>query len=198
MELENLREKCIDIFINHYEKHIFEDLITLDNIQSENGNCSVPTLMLILSSLELFGFLISSNAKLGDTKVNIRNAITFNNYFDSSVYDSKTIDLLVDVFRHGVMHSFYPSQRNNQIFGVKKGEGSFLWEDVGNVKSLNVNVLSKDFKTFYRRLYHHIQKSTDKSMLEQIVKSFERTKIYFPKPFPQTTIPYGVIANKSC
>jgi hypothetical protein len=54
--------------------------------------------------------------------------------------------------QHGMMHSFYPRQTSTRVCGIDKSGSSLLleqsFEDGVIYVSLNVSVLSADFKSF--------------------------------------------------
>jgi len=98
------------------------------------------------------------------------------------------------------MHTFYPRQTSSKLYGLHKSSSQLLAEKIaidGNtITSLNVNVLSNDFKRFVEKLYREIQETQDESLLRKIIKGF---KVIYPEQLTkssttttQTTIPYGV------
>lgn len=205
MSIEIKRKEILRLFDENIYPHIMGDLKILDSIQptSTSSGCTVPTAMLILSALDFIGYSLRQSARQDDTEGNIKSALNHNNYFPG-LYDSEVSSTLIFFYRHGIMHSFYPRQTKSKIFGIHKSENSTLLENIlsqgFSVTSLNVNVLSKDFRQFVYSLYSEIKVTSNQILLDNIYKSF---KITFPENFTNsptttimTTIPYGVISNK--
>jgi len=205
MVTEINRIDVIRLFDKHIYPHIIGDLKLLDFIQPKtHGNgCSIPTAMLILSSLEFIGYLLRPTGNLDDTQGNITTALKHNNYFPDT-YTTEVIENLVIFYRHGIMHSFYPRQTATKIYGIHKSDNILLIENLvcegHNITSLNVNVLSLNFKAFVDKLYQEVFITDDTIILESILKGFKlRYPEYLTNTSPttdQTTIPYGVNSNK--
>jgi hypothetical protein len=183
------------------DKYILGDLTVLDEIQPQEDGlkaCAVPTAMVILSAIEFIGFLIKTNGKLGETMENIDAALSYNDYFPD-IYKAKT-KLISIVYRHGMMHSAFPKHIfNNDYYAVCKSQSSdlFIKHRVGsyNINSLNVNTLSKDFKTFFHKFKQEIESTSDESFIGSIYNKFMRSKIKVDDEYiysisePQTTMP---------
>jgi len=204
MSLEICRLLSLRLFDENIYSDIIGDLKILDTIQPEtNGNgCTVPTAMLILSSLDFIGFLLRDTGKIDDTEGNITTALEYKNYF--TLYTPEVIKTLCIFYRHGIMHTFYPRQTSIKIYGLHKSRSAELLElksiNGYNITSLNVNILSNEFKSFVDSLYAEIKSTEDILFLENISKGF---KIIYPEELTasstttaQTTIPYGVSSNK--
>ncbi len=206
MNMESLRQQVVRVFDENIYSHIIGDLRLLDNIQPEtHGNgCAVPTIMLILSSLDFIGFMLKENGNPDETEVNIKTALVHNSYFNPAIYTEETIRELIIFYRHGVMHTFYPRQTSNKIYGLHKSPSASLIEQVESegytITSLNVNTFSNDFKVFIDRLYQEVKNTSDEKLLTRINKGY---KVTYPVELTQssttttqTTIPYGVNYNK--
>jgi hypothetical protein len=207
---EIVRSSILQFFDQNIYAHIIGDLKLLDAIQPKtHGNgCTVPTAMTIMGSLELIGFLLSTEGKLGKSEANIIAAIKYVGYcpdayngFCPDTYTDDCVKNISIIYRHGMMHSFYPIQKRNQIFGVHKSESKELFEKIPSnsviITSLNVNVLSRDFKNFVDKLYEEIKTTNDNFLLDKLSTRYK--KLYPNKLVStssvsaQTTIPCGDI-----
>lgn len=201
MSIELYRQTAIKLFEESIFPHIIGDLKQLDTIQPQTheNTCAVPTAMLILASLDMIGYSLSSDGRWAASESNIKMAITYKGYFPKFYIDN--IHQLVAFYRHGLMHSFYPTQTEDEILGIHKSESSALFENVKygdrNFLSLNVNVLSDDFKTFINKLYQEIITTDDLHILENISKGFKSIYATSMTTTSQTTIPIGVKENKA-
>lgn len=186
---------------------IMSDLDSLDQIQGETthrSSCAVPTSMLILSSLDLFGFLIAEHGNRNASERNISNAIKYNDYFPRAIYSDEIIKFLVINYRHGMMHSFFPIQTKTKLFGIHKSKNSELLERI-NVRedsipiiSLNVNVLSYNFRIFVDQFKNEIKNGNNPKLSENISKSFSKwnTHLTICSTTTKTTLPIGLLSNK--
>ncbi len=203
VSIEIYRLLCLRLFDENIYPDIIGDLKILDTIQPEShGNgCAVPTAILILSSLDLLGFSLRSEGKTDDTQTNITTALQYKNYFPS-IYSSDVINNLTIFYRHGLMHTFYPRQTSTKIYGLHKSNGTELLEEQSihdkKITSLNVNIFSRDFKSFVDKLYAEINSTTEIDFLENMQKSFKviYTEELASSSTAQTTIPFGVSGNK--
>jgi hypothetical protein len=205
MSIETTRVQSLRVFDENITPHILGDLKILDGIQSEtHGNsCAVPTAMLILSSLDFIGFLLREKGNSDETEINISTAIQHRNFFPP-IYTKNVIKDLVIFYRHGMMHTFYPRQTSSKIYGIHKSPGKDLMEletiEGHQINSLNVNVLSEDFKNYIQSLYSELKTTADEKLLQNILNGFKRV---YPENLTtssstttQTTIPYGVNMQK--
>jgi hypothetical protein len=204
MSIETSRTQIKILFRGNIYRHIIGDLRILDTIQTPKyeNTCAVPTLSLILSSLDFIGYMLRESGNPDETESNIKTSMKYNNYFPE-VYTDDVIKDLIVFYRHGIMHSFYPRQTSSKIYGLHKSESKTLIEqqtiEGKTFQSLNVNILSTDFKHFIDKLYEEIKQTDNPTLLENMLKGF---KIIYSENIPsatttlQTTIPYGVTFNK--
>jgi hypothetical protein len=210
MSLEEKRKQILQLFDEKICKHIIGDLNILDGIQPEThaNGCTIPTAMLILTSLDFIGYLLRRSGKLDETEVNLACAFKYNGLFPST-YSDDVIQKISHFYRHGMMHSFYPRQTSGQIYAIHKSNGSLLFEQANSngvpVTSLNVNVLSSDFKNFINQLYDEIKITQDEALLDQMLKTFKNIRpdsISTSSLTTSTTTTtgatssFGVVANK--
>lgn len=204
--METTKELAKRLFDENIYPHIIGDLKILDNIQplTHSNTCAVPTAMLILRSLDFLGYLLRENGSLEESEINIQTSIRYKDYFSKTCYNQDIIKDLTVFYRHGMMHNFYPRQTSNKIYGLHKSEKNELFEiykvDNQSIISLNVNVLSNDFKIFVDKLYEEVKITSDEIFLENITKGF---KHIYPSDLTssattttQTTIAFGVSAKK--
>jgi len=200
-KIELLRSSALRIFNENIQKDIIGDLNILDNIQPEtHGNgCSVPTAMVILSSLDFIGFILSEKGKLKESGKYIEKALKHKNYFPRETYSDEVIKTLIRFFRHGMMHSFYPIRTTSRVFGIHKSNQDELLEDKScngqEITSLNVNTLSRDFKFFINKLHDEINTTSDDAILKTISKRLKLVDPMinnYPTTTKRTTFPIGV------
>jgi hypothetical protein len=205
MNTEFKSKEILRLFDENIYPHIIGDLQILDTIQPETHVvcCTVPTAMLLLGSLDFIGYLLRQTASLDDTEGNIRSVLENRKYFPP-VYGPEVIRTLIAFYRGGIMHSFYPRQTIKDIYGIHKSQNAILLETISiegyTILSLNINVISSDFKNFVHTLYAEIKSTSDTQLLDNIYNSFKR--IYpkslttMPTTTNLTTIPYGVLHKK--
>lgn len=210
IQFQQEKKEVLRLFDNYIFSYIIGDLDVLDQIQAPKYtyHCSIPTAMLILSALEFIGFLLGDESKTDDSEKNITYAMTYKDYFPDTVYTEEIRKILIKEFRHGMMHSFFPK------FGVTGGAISLhkskedkLFEELeldnGTVaRSMNVNVLSKDFRTFLTSLRQELVNTNenDTGPINNIYKSFKKdtspTFIDYSKILFEPTSSFGTIKNK--
>ena len=146
MTIDTNRQLVIRLFEENIYPHIIGDLKLLDDIQPKtHGNgCAIPTAMLILSSLDFIGYLLSPTGKLNDTKGNITTALNYGGYF-SATYTPDIIHDLVIYYRHGLMHTFYPKQTAKKIiYGIHKSDNLLLLENL-DCQEYKITSLSNEY-----------------------------------------------------
>lgn len=197
------RQWVIELFDKHIYSHIIGDLKLMDELQPhDNQNtCAIPTAMLILSALDFIGFLLRKGGKKDESEENIKTAFTYNGYFADS-YSTEIVQDLIRIYRHGIMHNFYPIQKHGKIYGIHKSDKQslfeMLFEDDQAINSLNINVLSQDFKSFIDSLYHHINTKKDSQIIANIISKYSERQISKESPTvtTQTTIPPGILSSR--
>ncbi len=200
--MHELRNISLKLFEENIFPHIIGDLKILDSIQPQKhvNSCAVPTAMLILSSLDFVGYLIRTEKNINESEKNITKALQYKEYFPKSIYSNDVIKILCRFYRHGMMHGFYPIQISNNIYGIHKSNDDDLFKNILNnslyIKSLNVNVISNDFKLFIDKLYDEIKTTTENKFLENINKGFkliDQKELNFSiTTCSDTTIPIGI------
>lgn len=197
MEL-NVEISRNEIIQNIFEEHIFKDVLTdlkiLDSIQPEiyGNSCAVPTAMLIFSTLDFIGYMLREKGSWRDSSANIQVALRYKNYFPKSY--EQLAKVAGKAYRHGMMHGFYPQEYNSQLYGIHKSKNKCLFENIpspiGIIRSLNVNVLSEDFKIFINSLYEEIRTTQEKEFICRLHRSFK-------KLYPMETISVSTVTTQT-
>jgi len=102
--------------------------------------CTVPLAMMLFSLMDLFGFLIrpEQNANKRNTRRNFEYLLSESGYF-SEVYAGNW-ELIIVLFRHGIMHQFFPKASGIAKAGI---DAPLIFTHV-NKPMLNVDALSVD------------------------------------------------------
>jgi hypothetical protein len=111
--MKQKRARVIQYFDTEIEQYVLQDLKRLSQIRPDPKTglrgCTIPQAMLIFAVLDLLGYLVNEDPKASKTN-------TFKNYsaiFASNLglfpiqYEQDT-DKIVKLFRHGLMHQFFP------------------------------------------------------------------------------------------
>ncbi len=122
-------------------KYIVSDIERLAALHPEGpeglGACTIPEAMLLFATTDLFGYLVRADCKrpkLDDTKGNLR-AIFAHPLAGFSPEYLAGVDILTDLFRHGLMHQIFP-----KAAGIRKaGAGAPLFERFNNLDHLNID-----------------------------------------------------------
>ncbi len=122
--------------IERYALHDLKKLLSTADYDSPYGRFAVSIAQLNFSLLDIFGFLISDDNRLEDTEKNVKQGLQ--TFFDNHL-DQLKIDVLVKIYRNGVVHSFFPkicSIRNTSDDDRILIQNESVWD-------LNVHPLSK-------------------------------------------------------
>lgn len=108
----NAEQRMRNFFDNEISTFILPDIDRLTNEirPNERGlrGCAVPLAMMLFSLMDLFGFLMrpEQNANKRNTRKNFEYLLSASGYF-SEVY-ARNLELIIVLFRHGIMHQFFP------------------------------------------------------------------------------------------
>lgn len=123
--------------------------------------CTIPLAMFLFSILDLFGFLIRE----GEPTVNKRDATNENleymfsgQKFLPAAY-SENSKILVNLFRHGLMHQVFP-----KACGISKAGNKELISFENDMLNLNVDRLSQDVVNVLNRINLVIVDERDNSL----------------------------------
>lgn len=207
MHLETDKQKVIRFFEKFVENYIVKDLTILQSIQPDAktglDGCTIPTAMTIISSMDLFGFLLNPNGETGNSKDNISYFFNFPNMrLFPTYYDNATLEKIFN-YRHGMMHHFFPKFKG-QFAGICKNVDSpelFIYHEIDGAveNSLNVSVLTIDFFEALKKLKDFLQNSSDEKLFATIIKGLINLDYYFQIPnitTTETTINPGTPKNK--
>jgi len=149
-EYLNAKRRLQDLFDNEISFYVLPDVERLTNEIRPDSNgqrgCTVPLAMMLFSIIDFFGFLMrdDENARKTETLQNYEYLLTKSGYFPRIYSEGKNCKKIVKLFRHGMIHQFFPKASAISKAGKDK---PLIFEDVsGTIKIpiLNVDVLSKD------------------------------------------------------
>lgn len=197
----------LEKWFNDYTDIILGDLTELEKIQKPNKYlCTVPTAMLIFSALDFIGYLLREKGERVATDDNLKEAFQYKDkgkgFFKSkdSSYTVNTINKLVKQYRHGLMHTFLPSNDSSKYYGLHKDDGTMLFEQKTQngipVESLNVNILASHFKGFIEFLKKKIAVANDNSKIIINMNKAVRITTSSSASHMTTIAPHDVNQNK--
>lgn len=135
-----------DYFENNIKKYVITDLIVLQNIPdklSENievrdkinndalGYCTIPQAMTVFSCMDILGFLLRPDTSQDDLSLVKKQTSENIKYFLNQYYVRKgyiienDIKPLTSLYRHGLMHQFFPKSVNIHKTPVRKTQPPF-------------------------------------------------------------------------
>lgn len=169
-------EEFFELFVKNF---LIGDLLVLNEIKKNEisglNACTIPQAMTVLSGIDLLGYLFGKNKKSDDSEEHIKEFFRISNTYLSDKYDKNVIEKLV-MYRHGMMHNFFPKFRANNI-GICKSESKelFLKEMFADIEieSLNVSVLTKDFIFTLTKLEQLIANSFEDSFFDNILTAIK-------------------------
>lgn len=160
-------------FIEYYEKYLIGDIDAMmekANQENEGNQMAVPITFSIFSCLDIFGFLIRNvenemgkvKSELTKSKQNISHSILkWNNFgFSNDEFQNDTDTLLkfIEIYRHGIMHTFFP--KDFSISNKKEDDSYELFYKAGDNLVFNVRKFYLCFKDFIKELKEEL--SSDK------------------------------------
>ena len=162
------RQRVLSFFSDEIERYVIGDLIRLSEIRpdEETGlrGCTVPQAMLLFGIIDLFGYLINEDpgAKKDKTSQNYKEIFSSKHGLFPVQYEKET-DRIVKLFRHGMMHQFFP----------KASAVAKLGEDMPLIISqdtpcLNVDRLSQDVIKAIRELRQRVASGDYDDLTERI------------------------------
>ena len=164
------QSNLLKYFRETIEPYLLGDLRRLKEIEPNlNGEqaCAIPQLMLILSSMDHLGQLMSSLS---------RDSSGIGVFIKKYCKDLKPVaKILIKLFRHGVMHHFFP-----KVLGINKSVeyGVSLFIDDGNsYRSLDLSYLTNIFEKGVHQLLCDIESSIDKSIQNLVIRMDENLRV---------------------
>lgn len=199
MAIQDKKQTVLEFFRIFIEGYILKDLDKLKSIQPDAktglGGCTIPTAMLILSSMDLFGLLLNKDGKTDSSKDNILFFIDFNDFFPQYYKDKNgTISTKEKLYnyRHGMMHHFFP-KFDDKFAGICKNPDSTLLfiPVLINEKleeSLNVSVLASDFIQATGKLKEYLLNDENEDVFDIIIGKLKKLDYYIQISSTITTL----------
>lgn len=184
------KETVVDFYKTYVEGYILSDINNLLKIEKKEGdlygNCTIPLAMTVVSSMDLLGFLLGKNKQTGDSGSHLREYFSFcKEIFDRNIYTSDIIEKII-LYRHGMMHNFFPSYKGELFNGICKICSEELIIEVDSIKSLNISVLTKDFIKSIKFVGEKISGIEDEDFFSNFLSSLKLNE-NFVTTTPQTT-----------
>lgn len=130
---------------------------------SQNFRATIPFTMMMLSCMEMLGYLAKENGVAGKTEKNIKHFFSLVG-LNTSAHD---IRFLVRTYRHGLVHNYFPKLNHAISYHSSNTLNTLFFNSPGyTTKSLNVNYLETCFRIGLER----ISLSTD--LYENLDKQF--------------------------
>jgi hypothetical protein len=105
---------------------------------SQSFRATIPFTMMILTCMEMVGYLVRKNGVAGQTAKNIK---VFFSHVPVNIKKAD-IDFLVNVFRHGLAHNYFPKLGHAVSYHSKNPQNNlFYFPTDGAKKTLDVNFL---------------------------------------------------------
>jgi len=149
-EYLNAKKRVQNFINNEISFYVLPDVerLTHEIRPDSNGQrgCTVPLAMMLFSIIDFFGFLMrdDKNARKTETLRNFEYLISKSGYFPKVYSEGKNCEKLVKLFRHGIVHQFFPKACGISKAGIKC---PLIYENSSGTKKtpiLNVDILSKD------------------------------------------------------
>ena len=177
----NKKKTVIDFFELFIKNYLVGDILVLDRINSEEANaCTIPQAMAVLSGIDLLGYLLGEDKDPNNT---INHFIEFYRIADISIMTDRYTKMVIkklELYRHGMMHHFFPNFRTNDV-GICKNESQELFlQDIFNnikVESLNVSALTRDFLLVVSVMEKLIYESTEDIFFDNILNAIPKIEI---------------------
>ena len=157
-------------FVAYYEKYLIGDIDTMIEKADQEGignQMAAPITFSIFSCLDIFGFLmrneenVEKNIKpeLTKSKQNISYSILKWNYFGFSNDETDMILKFIEIYRHGIMHTFFP--KDFSISNKKEDESYELFYKVGDNLVFNVRKFYLCFKDYIKEFKKELTTNKD-------------------------------------
>ena len=175
------KDQVVDFFELFIKNYLVGDIIALDKFGREEINaCTIPQAMAVLAGIDLLGYLLGENKETNESEKHFFEFFRIvNNSLEINKYSELNIKKLA-LYRHGMMHHFFPNFRAKDI-GICKSESLDLFIQESfiniNVESLNVSVLTKDFLLFVSFFENLITENDDDNFFENILNALSKIEI---------------------
>lgn len=165
------RARVTQFFDTEIKLYVLQDLDRLSQIRPDKitglRGCTIPQAMLIFAVLDLLGYLVNEDPKASkkNTYKNYRAIFSSNLLLFPAQYEQDS-DKIVKIFRHGIMHQFFPKASGIAKVTVDKP----LIFPVGENLCLNVDRFSGDIVNAISILRQHIESGSngDECLVDRI------------------------------
>jgi hypothetical protein len=174
---KKLVKDFFDIFIKNY---LVGDILILDNIKKDKdielGACTIPQAMTVISGIDLLGLLFGNNKETNDSEKHIFEFYRITKQaYKNDQYSVENIEKIIS-YRHGMMHSFFPKFKSENI-GICKSELQELiikqfFDDI-EIESINVTILTRDFLLAVSLLEIMLAESSEDLFFDNILNSIK-------------------------
>lgn len=165
-EYSSAKERLQNFFDAEISMYVLPDIDRLTNeIRPDNRGlrgCTIPLAMLLFAVIDLFGFLMRPDKRANKRKTsrNFEFLLSESNYFPPETY-SESWERIVRLFRHGVMHQFFPKASGIAKAGLNR---PLIYEE-NNIPILNVDILSRDLVQAIDQIRSDVVDGTDQELI---------------------------------
>jgi hypothetical protein len=165
--IKTAKDRVLRFFEDEIERFLIKDIDVLTKIRpdpSGDGGCTVPLAMFLFAAMDLFGYLIRDDEVSPDkkaTRKNLTYLLRKAGLFPGE-YSAKS-EVIVDLFRHGLMHQVFP-----KASGIAKWGLDEPLIDASPTPTLNVDVLARDVVRALRELRMRIATAQDDDLAERM------------------------------
>lgn len=178
-EYLDVKRRVQNLFDNEIAFYVLPDVERLTNeIRPDSKNqrgCTVPLAMMLFSLIDFFGFLMrdDKDADKRETLKNFQYLLSKSGYFPKIYSENKNCEKIVKLFRHGVIHQFFPKASGISKAGLNC---PLIFEDVSGatkIPILNIDVLSNDLVDVISKIKEDINKAKENN-IELIIRMNSR------------------------
>ncbi len=176
-----MKKKQVEDFFKLFIKdYLVGDILILDSIKKDEvtglGACTIPQAMAVISGIDLLGLLFGNNKETNESEKHILEfyCLTKDSYKNNQ-YSDGNIKKIIS-YRHGMMHSFFPKYKSENI-GICKSESQelIIKQSFGDneIESINVTILTRDFLLAVSHLERTIAESSEDLFFDNILNSIK-------------------------
>jgi hypothetical protein len=184
----------IQTFFNiQVDGYILADLENLMAIKGDGrgfGMCTIPAAMLIISSMEMFGTLLTASPNETGSPIYLKNFIE--EYIPE--ISERDRDCLIYNYRHKMMHLFFPKVNHPKMYGITKtpANNDLINRENSDRPILNVIKLAQYFKKSVEVLRQRLLTTKDETLINIFYDNIEfPTENTTTTTTTQTTNPRG-------
>lgn len=180
----------VKVVVRGYMISDLKRMMSLEPIPNAPGNCNFPIALFALSSMDFLGYLITDQ-KLdsnGDTTERIKTYIELTFKDDDKDKLRPYMSNLVNIFRHGLSHEFFP-----KMSGISRRCSDVFWLSQEGYLILDADRLAEMFERSVDKLEELLQSESKAAVF---VERYEEKQEYNSKfrvfPNPMFTSPTGL------